>query len=108
MNIQENTSLKPYNTFGIDAKARFFTKVSGLAELKEALLFAEAQTIPILILGGGSNILLTLGFYGLVIKLELKGIKVVEEDSEKYLYQLVPVKTGMNLFFMQLLKIGQE
>lgn len=105
MNIQENTSLKPYNTFGIDAKARFFTKVSGLAELKEALLFAEAQTIPILILGGGSNILLTQDFMGLVIKLELKGIKVVEEDSEKV---LVSVGAGENWHEFVLYAIAQN
>ncbi|WP_288372512.1 UDP-N-acetylmuramate dehydrogenase [uncultured Algoriphagus sp.] len=105
MNIQENTSLKPYNTFGIDAKARFFTKVSGLKELKEALLFAEAQTIPILILGGGSNILLTQDFTGLVIKLELKGIKVVEEDSEKV---LVSVGAGENWHEFVLFAIAQN
>ncbi|WP_100627052.1 UDP-N-acetylmuramate dehydrogenase [Algoriphagus formosus] len=105
MNIQENTSLKPYNTFGIDAKARFFTKVSGLKELKEALLFAESQTIPILILGGGSNILLTQDFTGLVIKLELKGIKVVEEDSEKV---LVSVGAGENWHEFVLFAIAQN
>ncbi|WP_439475734.1 UDP-N-acetylmuramate dehydrogenase [Algoriphagus formosus] len=105
MNIQENTSLKPYNTFGIDAKARFFTKVSGLKELKEALLFAEAQTIPILILGGGSNVLLTQDFTGLVIKLELKGIKVVEEDSEKV---LVSVGAGENWHEFVLFAIAQN
>ncbi|TDK42875.1 UDP-N-acetylmuramate dehydrogenase [Algoriphagus formosus] len=105
MNIQENTSLKPYNTFGIDAKTRFFTKVSGLKELKEALLFAEAQTIPILILGGGSNILLTQDFTGLVIKLELKGIKVVEEDSEKV---LVSVGAGENWHEFVLFAIAQN
>jgi UDP-N-acetylmuramate dehydrogenase len=105
MNIQENTSLKPYNTFGIEAKARFFTKVSGLKELKEVLLFAEAQTIPILILGGGSNILLTQDFTGLVIKLELKGIKVVEEDSEKV---LVSVGAGENWHEFVLFAIAQN
>jgi len=105
MNIQENTSLKPYNTFGIDAKARFFTKVSGLKELKEALLFAEAQTIPILILGGGSNILLTQDFLGLVIKLELKGIKVLQEDSEKV---LVSVGAGENWHEFVLFAIAQN
>jgi UDP-N-acetylmuramate dehydrogenase len=105
MNIQENTSLKPYNTFGIDAKARFFTKVSGLEELKDALLFAESQTIPILILGGGSNILLTQDFTGLVIKLELKGIKVVEEDSEKV---LVSVGAGENWHEFVLFAIAQN
>lgn len=105
MNIQENTSLRPYNTFGLEVKARFFTKVSNLEELKESLLVASAKSIPILILGGGSNILLTQDFLGLVIKLELKGIRVLEEDSEKV---LVSVGAGENWHEFVLFAIAQH
>ena len=81
MKIQENISLKPYTTFGIDKKAKFFTRVSTLAELKLALISAKENQSPVLILGGGSNILLTKDVEGLVIKLEIKGVQVVKEDE---------------------------
>ena len=82
MKIQENISLKPFTTFGINKKAKFFTRVSTLAELKSALIAAKEKQFPVLILGGGSNILLTQDVEGLVIKLEIKGIQVVKEDED--------------------------
>jgi UDP-N-acetylmuramate dehydrogenase len=84
MQVQENISLKPYNTFGIDAKARFFTTFSNTSQLEERLSAAtlELPTPKCLILGGGSNILLTKDFDGLVLKNEIRGIEVVKEDAE--------------------------
>lgn len=82
MNIQENISLKRYNTFGFDQNARFFTAVASVADLKSALGWAKNKDLDILILGGGSNILLTRDFDGLVIKLELKGIKPLDENGD--------------------------
>lgn len=83
MKIQENISLKPFTTFGIDKKAKFFTTVGTLAELKSALLVAKEKHLPIFILGGGSNILLTRDIEGLVIKLEIKGIHLVKEEGDQ-------------------------
>jgi len=50
MKIQENISLKPFTTFGIDKKAKFFARVSTLAELKSALIAAKEKEFPVLIL----------------------------------------------------------
>jgi UDP-N-acetylmuramate dehydrogenase len=83
MKIQENISLKPFTTFGIDKKAKFFTTVETLDELKAALLAAKEKQLPVFILGGGSNILLTRDIDGLVIKLEIKGINLVKEDGDQ-------------------------
>ncbi len=84
--IQENISLKPYNTFGLEAKARFFTEINEIAELKNILQNTDYQNVEKLFLGGGSNILLTKDFEGLVIKINLKGIKsVFEDDSQIHL-----------------------
>ena len=83
MKIQENISLKPFTTFGIDKKAKFFTTVETLDELKAALLAAKEKQLPVFILGGGSNILLTRDIDGLVIKLEIKGINLVKEDGDE-------------------------
>jgi len=83
MQIQENISLKPYNTFGINATARYFAKFTSLAELDELynfdFLHTEATT---LVLGGGSNILLTQDYKGLVAINEMRGIEVVNEDVQ--------------------------
>lgn len=87
MQIQENISLRPYNTFGLDARARFFTSCNNSDELVDILEFKK--DLPMLILGGGSNILLTGDFNGLVVKNEIKGITELHEDSE-YVY----VKAG--------------
>ncbi|MBA4139443.1 MAG: UDP-N-acetylmuramate dehydrogenase [Segetibacter sp.] len=83
MQIQENISLKPYNTFGINAAARYFTTFTSLNELEELFSFNTRNKLAnTLILGGGSNILLTQDFNGLVAKNEIKGIEVVEEDTD--------------------------
>ncbi|MCS5489568.1 UDP-N-acetylmuramate dehydrogenase [Algoriphagus limi] len=88
MNIQENISLKSYNTFGIDKKARFFTAVESIEDLREALVFANRENIPVIILGGGSNILLTKDQDALIIKVDLKGIQVLEENEESVLVEV--------------------
>lgn len=82
MNIQENISLKPYNTFGIDKKARFFVVVKSSSELIEALKWGNEQNLIILILGGGSNILLTQDLDAFVIKIEITGINPDWESDE--------------------------
>lgn len=79
MQIQSEVSLKPYNTFGIDVKARQFVEITQLADL-QTLLKEYSQT-PLLILGGGSNILFTQDFDGLVVKIKLKGVSVIREDD---------------------------
>ncbi len=55
--MQENFSLQSYNTFGVDANTQYFTEVKSIEELKDALTFSKDQCLPILFLGGGSNIL---------------------------------------------------
>ncbi|GLU42445.1 UDP-N-acetylmuramate dehydrogenase [Allomuricauda sp. NBRC 101325] len=80
MNILENISLKDYNTFGIDAKARFFVEITGLAQLQKVL---ELKAYPEkFILSGGSNILLTKDIDALVMHIKLKGITIVDEDED--------------------------
>ena len=91
--MQENFSLKPYNTFGVDARARYFTEVNTIDELKEALIFAKNQSLQLLFLGGGSNILLTKDFEGLAVRLNLKGIS---EESINENEVLVTAKAGEN------------
>lgn len=81
MNIQYDVSLKPYNTFGIDVLAHAFVSVTTHEELDNALFYVCGFERS-LILGGGSNILLTQNFDGLVIHIALRGISVYSEDDE--------------------------
>lgn len=80
MEIKQNISLKLYNTFGIDVSAEQFVEVNDLDELKSVL---TTNSNPILILGGGSNMLFTQNFNGLVIKNNFKGITTVSEDENE-------------------------
>ncbi|EJL73860.1 UDP-N-acetylmuramate dehydrogenase [Chryseobacterium populi] len=91
--MYENFSLKPYNTFGIEVSAKYFTEITNTEELKNALNFSDVQTLPILFLGGGSNILLTQDFDGLAIKLDLKGIT---EENRTENEVLITAKAGEN------------
>lgn len=74
--IQENISLRPYNTFGVEAKAAYFAEADSVEVLVEILKDFQTKSDKhnLLLLGGGSNILFTRDFDGLVLKINLKGI----------------------------------
>lgn len=99
MQIQENISLRPFNTFGMDSRARYFAAFSSLADLQQLFGYlstanSNATTVNslrpdprkdrIFILGGGSNILLTQDVDGWVLKNEIRGIGLVREDADHY------------------------
>ncbi len=84
MNIARNTPLKELNTFGIHANAKYFCEISQLEELKSLIQTDEFKTNERLILGGGSNILFTKDFNGIVIKNNIKGIEKIKEDQEHF------------------------
>lgn len=80
MKILENIPLAQYTTFKIGGPARFFCRVQSEDELMEAVTFAKENFLPIFVLGGGSNLLISdKGFSGLVIKVELKGVSYVDD-----------------------------
>lgn len=94
MEIKENYSLKTLNTFGIDVKARYFAVFQSVDELKALLTFQKEKAIARLIIGGGSNILFTQDFDGIVLKNELSGIDVVSENDKN-----IFVKAGAGEFW---------
>ncbi len=87
MQIQENIPLKAFNTFGIAASAAYFAAFSTIADLQS--LPAPGSRLPTVILGGGSNILLTGNVNGWVLKNDIKGIEIIREDND-----FVYVKAG--------------
>jgi UDP-N-acetylmuramate dehydrogenase len=91
LKFKENISLKPYNTFGIEARTKYFYKVTNSLELKDIL--QRNKNLPFRILGGGSNILLTKDFEGLTLLIANKGIEILEEYPETV---TVEVQAGEN------------
>lgn len=78
--IRENIALAPYTTFKIGGRARYFIEANNKDELITALNWAKIKSLPIFILGGGSNVLVSdEGFNGLVIKNEIREIKISDQ-----------------------------
>ena len=82
MDIIKNKSLRSYNTFGVDCISSFFTTINNLKDLDELYQHKLYKSQKKLILGGGSNILFTSNFDGLVIKNEIKGIEIIKETND--------------------------
>lgn len=94
MQIQENFSLKPLNSFGMDVSAKYFARFTNLDQLVQLKEFTSNKTLEkTLILGGGSNILFTKNFDGAILKNEILGIRLVEETKD---YFIVEAGAGEN------------
>ncbi|MGB6092273.1 MAG: FAD-binding protein, partial [Moheibacter sp.] len=93
MEIFENKSLKLFNTFGIEASARYFAEAYTNDEIKEIIHWAIQNNRPILLINGGSNMLLTRDWDGIAIRIDLKGIEILEENED---WTWVKVESGEN------------
>lgn len=80
--LQENVSLKAYNTFGIDVNAHYFAELKTEEDLQALFSLSIVKTQKLLILGGGSNLLFTKDFEGLVIKVAIPGISNEVQGDE--------------------------
>jgi UDP-N-acetylmuramate dehydrogenase len=81
--VQEHVSLRPFTTLKVGGEAEYFVTVSSEESLAEAVSFADEHSLPVHILGGGSNTLVPdEGVRGLVIHMEEKGIRFEEEGDE--------------------------
>lgn len=93
VSIQENRSIQALNTFGIPANARFLAHITSLEDLQEVVKLSPLKSSRRLILGGGSNILFTKDFDGLILKVDVMGKTVHEENDDTV---LVTVGAGEN------------
>ncbi|WP_276349166.1 UDP-N-acetylmuramate dehydrogenase [Daejeonella sp. JGW-45] len=84
MTIEENVSLKNLNTFGVAASARWFADITTEEHLKELFADKHLTSLPRLVLGGGSNVLFTGDFDGLVIHINIKGVQHRNEGDHIY------------------------
>jgi UDP-N-acetylmuramate dehydrogenase len=88
MVIQENRALAPFTTFGIGGPARWFVEAASEAEIVDAVEWARERSLPLFVLGGGSNLLVSdAGFAGLVLRIGLKGI-AFDEDGGFRVYRV--------------------
>lgn len=82
--VRENIPLAPYTTLGVGGPARYLAQATNEGDVQEALEFALSRNLPVFILGGGSNIIVSdTGFRGLVLHIALRGVRPLgEEDSD--------------------------
>lgn len=80
--ILENYDLTKLNTFGVSAYAKFFVELNNESDIKELFLSTEFKNNEKLFLGGGSNVLFTKDFDGIVILNKLKGIEIIENEKD--------------------------
>lgn len=83
LNVQVNASLKPFNSFGVDVTASLFAQAHSDADVREALLYAADHKVPLLVIGGGSNLLLTGNVTALVLRMATRGIRLLEDSGER-------------------------
>ncbi|WP_285354735.1 UDP-N-acetylmuramate dehydrogenase [Pseudomonas sp. lyk4-R2A-10] len=83
LQVQPQVSLKPFNTFGVDVRAQLFAEAHSDADVREALAYASAHDVPLLVIGGGSNLLLTADIPALVLRMASRGISVISDDGNR-------------------------
>lgn len=93
MHLDQNVSLKAHHTFGMEVEARYFVEAKTHSEVLTLLNYRHMIHMPILFLGGGSNVLFTHNFAGIVVKINSKGIEINEEDEH---HVVVTAEAGEN------------
>jgi len=84
LQLIENASLQPFNTFGVDARAAFFTRITAIDQLAELESLPALAGLPRLILGGGSNLLFTGDVEGVVVKVDIAGLTELEASEDHW------------------------
>lgn len=80
--IEKDFSLKPFNTFAVEARARYFAQAHDDQEVREALAAAQRLGLPLRVLGGGSNLLFTSDVEALVVRLVSRSIRVLSDEGD--------------------------
>ncbi|WP_433739258.1 UDP-N-acetylmuramate dehydrogenase [Pseudomonas putida] len=83
LQVRSQVSLKPYNSFGVDVQARLFAEAHSDADVREALAYSRQHDVPLLVIGGGSNLLLTADIPALVLRMATRGIRVLSDDGRQ-------------------------
>ncbi|MBC9251348.1 UDP-N-acetylenolpyruvoylglucosamine reductase [Pseudomonas alcaligenes] len=81
--LREAVSLKLFNSFGVDVRARLFAEATSDEQVREALALAEQRGLPLLVIGGGSNLLLTGDIEALVLRMTSRGLRILSDDGRR-------------------------
>ncbi len=88
LELIENADLKPLNTFGVEARARFLARISSANDLAQLSAEPRTKDLPRTVLGGGSNILLTGNVEGVVAKIDVAGLNEIGETDDAWLVEI--------------------
>ncbi|KPW34825.1 UDP-N-acetylenolpyruvoylglucosamine reductase [Pseudomonas coronafaciens pv. atropurpurea] len=80
LQVHSDVSLKPFNTFGVNVQAQLFAEAHSDDDVLEALTYSAGHDVPLLVIGGGSNLLLSNDVQALVLRMASRGIRIVRED----------------------------
>ncbi|MCQ3027842.1 UDP-N-acetylmuramate dehydrogenase [Pseudomonas tremae] len=80
LQVHSDVSLKPFNTFGVNVQAQLFAEAHSDDDVLEALAYSAEHDVPLLVIGGGSNLLLSSNVQALVLRMASRGIRIVRED----------------------------
>ncbi|CAH0219686.1 UDP-N-acetylmuramate dehydrogenase [Pseudomonas brassicacearum] len=83
LQVRAGVSLKPFNSFGVDVIARLFAEAHSDDDVRQALAYATEHAVPLLVIGGGSNLLLTGDIDALVLRMASHGIRLLSDDGER-------------------------
>nr|WP_298109400.1 UDP-N-acetylmuramate dehydrogenase [uncultured Pseudomonas sp.] len=87
LQVESNVSLKPHNSFGLAVSARWFAEAHEDSDVLQVLAYAAERQLPLQVLGGGSNLLLTGDVEALVLRMASRGIRVLQDDGERVLVE---------------------
>ncbi|WVV47383.1 UDP-N-acetylmuramate dehydrogenase [Pseudomonas sp. NA13] len=83
LQVRAGVSLKPFNSFGVDVTARLFAEAHSDGDVRQALAYGAEHAVPLLVIGGGSNLLLTGDIDALVLRMASHGIRLLSDDGER-------------------------
>lgn len=86
--VAEQYDLKSLNTLALPARAEFFARIENVSDLQQAIQWAGERQLQITLLGGGSNIVLASDIPGLVLKMAIAGIELIDEDDQRVLIRI--------------------
>jgi UDP-N-acetylmuramate dehydrogenase len=83
LQVRSAVSLKPFNTFGVEVQAKAFAEAHNDDDVRQALAYATEHGLPLLVIGGGSNLLLSADIQALVLRMHSRGLRILSDDGER-------------------------
>lgn len=83
LQVQSAVSLKPFNTFGVDVQAKAFAEAHSDEDVRQALAYSTEHGMPLLVIGGGSNLLLTADVQALVLRMHSRGLRILSDEGKR-------------------------